>query len=135
MVDAPSIDLNPPPSTPSTTSASTPASAALSAPLSGGQHVDDRRIVLPPLDHEVRGNGPVGQLAYPAQIGAALRGQGLDHAHAAALGDGGGEFGARDEGHRRLDHRVPNSEQGLNSIPHRAYPAMQWGRRRSTSGR
>jgi hypothetical protein len=34
MVDAPSSDLNPPPSTPSTTRASTPASAAFCAPFS-----------------------------------------------------------------------------------------------------
>jgi hypothetical protein len=55
------------------------------AHLGRGQRLDDRRVTLPPLDHQVRGNGPVGELAHPAQIGAPLGGQGLDHAHAAAF--------------------------------------------------
>jgi len=50
------------------------------------------------LNHQVRGHGPVREVAYPAQIGAALGGQGLDHAH------------------RRLDDRVLDAEEGLDSI-------------------
>jgi len=62
------------------------------ADLSGDELVDDGRIALPALDHQVRRNRPVGQLPHPPQVSAAIRGQGLDHAEAAAFGDRGGQF-------------------------------------------
>jgi hypothetical protein len=55
------------------------------AHLGRGQHIDDRRVLLPALNHQVRGHGPVRELANPEQIGAAVGGQGLDHAHPAAV--------------------------------------------------
>jgi hypothetical protein len=75
------------------------------------QGVDDRRILLPALDHQIGRDRSVRELAHPAQIGAALRGQGLDHAKAAAFGDGGRELRSRDVRHRRLDDRVAHPEQ------------------------
>ena len=83
-----------------------------------GQHVDDRRVALPALDHQVGRHGPVGQVAHPLQVGTAFSGQGLDHAQAAGLGDCRGQLGAGDVGHRRLNDGILDAEQGLDAIGH-----------------
>ena len=77
-----------------------------------GQHVDDRWVALPALDHQVGRHGPVGELAHPVQVGAAFGGQRLDHAETAGLGHRGGQFGAGDVGHRCLNDGVLDAEQG-----------------------
>ena len=93
----------------------------------GGEHVpnlghdvvDDGRIALPALDHQVRRHWPVGEFTHPAQVSAAFRGQRLDHAEATALGDRGGQFGPGDIRHRCLDDWVLDTEQGLDAVRHR----------------
>jgi hypothetical protein len=68
--------------------------------------VDDGWIASPALDHPIGRAWPVGELAHPSQVSPALGGQRLDHAHAATLGDGGGQFGPGDARHRRLDDGI-----------------------------
>lgn len=83
-----------------------------------GKHVDDRRVLLPALDHQVGCNGLSGELVNAVQIGAALGSQRFDHAESAGLRHGGGELRAGDVGHRRLDDRVFDAEQGLDAVGH-----------------
>ena len=73
---------------------------------------------LPALDHQIGRDWPVGELAHPVQVGAAFGGQRLDHAQAATLGDGSGQFGSRDIRHGRLDDGVLDVEQGLDAVGH-----------------
>jgi len=81
-----------------------------------GERVDDGRVLLPALDHQVSRDRPVGQLADAMQVLATLGGQRLDHAEAARLRDGGGKLHPGDVGHRRLDDRILNAEQRLDAI-------------------
>jgi hypothetical protein len=81
--------------------------------------VDDGRIALPALDHQVRRHWPVGEFPHPTQVGPAFWGKRLDHAEATALGDRGGQFGPGDVCHRCLDDGVLDIEQGLDAVGHR----------------
>ena len=93
-----------------------------------GEHVDDRRILLPALDHQIRRDGLVGQLAHPVQIGAPLGGERFDHPETAGLRDGRGEFGARDIGHRGLNDGILDAEQSLDAVGHGLFKPLD-GRR------
>ena len=88
------------------------------AHLGGDELVDDRRVTLPALDHQIGRDRAVGELTHPAEVSPTVRGQGLDHAHAAALGDGGGQFGPGDVRHRCLNDGVLDAEQRLDAVGH-----------------
>ena len=88
------------------------------ANLGGDQLVDDRRVTLPALDHQIGRDRAVGELAHPAQVSPTFWGQGLDHAHAATLGDGGGQFSPGDVRHRRLDDGVLDAQERLDAVGH-----------------
>ena len=74
-----------------------------------GEDVDDRRVGLPALDHQVGRDGPVGQGTDATQIVAPFGRQRLEHSEAARLGHRRGQFGPRDVGHRRLDDGVTDA--------------------------
>lgn len=75
-----------------------------------GQRVNDRRILLPSLDHQIGRDGLVGELAHASQVCAAFGCEGLDHPETARLRNGRREFGARDVRHRRLNDRVLDAQ-------------------------
>ena len=82
------------------------------------QFVDDRRVPLPALDHQVGRDRAVGEFAHPAQVGATLGGQRLDHPQTARLGDGGGQLSPGDVGHRRLDDGILDAQERLDAVGH-----------------
>ena len=84
----------------------------------GRKRVDDGRVALPALNHQVGRHGPVGQGTYPLQVRASFNGQGFDHSQAACFGDRRGQLGACDVGHRRLDDGKVDAEKGLDAIGH-----------------
>jgi hypothetical protein len=88
------------------------------ANLGGDQLLDDGRVTLPTLDHQVGRDWAVGELAHPAQVSATFGGQRLDHSKAATFGDGGGQFGPGDVRHRRLDDGVLDAKERLDAVGH-----------------
>jgi hypothetical protein len=86
-----------------------------------GKHVDDRRVLLPTLDHQVRGDGPIGELPDTLQVRLPLGGQRFDHSEAACVGHRRRELRSGNVGHRRLNDREFDAEQGLDAVGHDSF--------------